>query len=56
MMEGLGAFILLWGMILWGLWTMHQQKKNKDMSLSHHSDKEGENNNGEDKNGNHASV
>ena len=33
-----------------------QQKKNKDITLSHHSDKEGENNNGEDKNGNHASV
>ncbi len=29
MMEGLGAFILLWGMIIWGLWTMHQQKKHK---------------------------
>ncbi len=27
MIEGLGAFILLWGMIIWGLWTMHQQKK-----------------------------
>ena len=29
MMEGIGAIILLWGMILGGLWTMHQQKKNK---------------------------
>ena len=35
-----------------------QQKKNQDKSLSHHSDKESENNNGEDNNGNsnHATV
>ena len=35
MMEGIGAIVLLWGMILWGLWTMHQQKKNKAKKQEH---------------------
>jgi len=36
MMEGIGALILLWGMIIWGLWTLHQQKKKK-LEKQHHS-------------------
>jgi len=35
MKESIGFVILLGGMIVWGLWTMHQQKKSKAKKQQH---------------------